>query len=73
MRGPEHQINLKEATQPICQRPYMYPCYQKTEIEKTVKELLEVGSTQNSQSPFASPFLLVRKADGLWNMCIDRL
>ena len=51
----------------------MYPYYQKTKIEKIAKELLEVGSIQNSQSPFASLVLLVRKADGLWSMCIDRL
>ena len=51
----------------------MYPYYQKTEIEKIAKELLEVGSIQNSQNPFASLVLLVRKVDGLWSMCIDRL
>ena len=71
MRGHEHQINLKEGTQPICQRPYRYPYYQKTEIEKLVKELLEVGFIQNNQSPFSSPILLVRKSDGSWRMCID--
>lgn len=48
----------------------MHPYYQKTEIEKIAKELLEVGSIQNSQSPFASPVLLVRKSDGLWSMCL---
>jgi len=63
-------IILKEGTQPICKRPYRYPYYQKIEIEKIVKELLEVGSIQNSQSPFASPVLLVRKLDGSWCMCI---
>lgn len=73
VRGHEHQINLKEGTQPICQRPYMCPYYQKIEIDKIAKELLEIGSIQNSQCPFASPILLVRKADGLWSMCIDRL
>lgn len=73
VRGHEHQINLKEGTQPICQRPYMYPYYKKSEIEKIVKELLEVGSIQNSQCPFVSPVLLVRKVDGLWSKCIDRL
>ena len=71
MRGHEHQINLKEGTQAICQRPYRYPYYQKNEIEKIVKDLLEVGFIQNSQSPFASPVLLVRKSDGSWRMCID--
>ena len=71
MRGHKYQINLKEGTQPICQRPYRYPYYQKTKIEKIVKELLEVGFIQNSQSLFASLVLLVRKLDDSWRMCID--
>ena len=44
---------------------------QKTEIENIVRDLLESGSIRNSQSPFASPMLLIRKADGSWRMCVD--
>ena len=36
-----------------------------------MKQLLSVGSISNSTSPFASPVLLVRKANGSWRMCID--
>ena len=71
LRGHEHSITLKEGAQPVCQRPYRYPFYQKNEIEKIVKELLSVGSIRDSNSPFASPVLLVRKADGSWRTCID--
>ena len=63
-RGHEHHITLKEGAQPVYQRPYRYPFYQKNEIKRIVKELLVVGSIRNSCSPFASLVLLVRKADG---------
>ena len=70
-RGFEHQILLKDGTEPVCQKPYRYPHFQKNEIEKIVNELLEVGFIRHNQSPFSSPVLLVRKADGSWRMCID--
>ena len=70
-RGHEQQIVLKQGNQPICQRPYRYPFYQKSEIENIVIDLLKSGSIRNSQSPFASLVLLVRKVDGSWRMCVD--
>lgn len=38
---------------------------------KIVKELLDSGVIQPSLSPFSSPVLLVRKADGSWSLCVD--
>ena len=70
-KGHEHQILLKEGIALNYQRSYRYPHFQKSEIEKTVNELLEVGYIRPSQSPFSSPILLVRKVDGSWRMCID--
>ena len=33
-RGHKHQITLKEGSQLVCERPYRYPYFQKSEIEK---------------------------------------
>ena len=41
IRGHEHSINLKEGTLLVRERPYRYPHFQKSEIEKIVNELLE--------------------------------
>ena len=43
----------------------------KDEIEKTIKELLELGYIQPSSNPFASSVVLVKKKDGILRMCID--
>jgi len=70
-RSHDHAIVLKSDAQPMCVRPYRYPYFQKEEIERTVWELLESGVIKLSQSPFSSPVLLVRKANGTWHICMD--
>jgi hypothetical protein len=70
-RNFDHNIQLTEGAQPTCARPYQYPYYQKEEIEKLVREILSIGIIRPCQSPYSSPVLLVRKADGSWRMCVD--
>lgn len=70
-RAHDHQIPLMEGTRPISVRPYRYPYYQKNEIEKLVKEMLQARIVRPSQSLFSSPVLLVHKSDGSWWFCID--
>ena len=67
----DHQIPLEPNTKPVSVKPYRYPYYQKNEIEKMVKELLQAGLVRPSSSPFSSPVLLVKKADGSWRFCVD--
>lgn len=70
-RAHDHAITLQEGAQQVSVRPYRYPFYQKEEIERIMKELLDLGIIRPSHSPFSSPVLLVRKADGTWKMCMD--
>ena len=50
--------------------PYHHPKKHKDEIEKAIKELLEMGHIRPSKSPFASAIVFVKK-DGTMCMCID--
>lgn len=70
-RSHDHAINLLPQTKLVLERPYYYPYFQKDEIKKIVKELLNLGDIQPSQSPYSSPVLLVRKVDGTWRLWVD--
>ncbi|XP_076056339.1 uncharacterized protein LOC143034289 [Oratosquilla oratoria] len=68
----QHNIQLKDTNQvPIRQRSYpLNP--EKTEIlKKEVQYLLDNGLAEPSHSPWASPCLLLPKADNTFRMCTD--
>ncbi|GKC98876.1 retrotransposon-related protein [Tanacetum coccineum] len=70
-RKHDHKIALQDHKSPINIRPYRHPPTQKDAIEAMVTELLESGVIRESHSPFSSPFLMVKKKDGTWRMCVD--
>jgi len=67
----DHVIHLIPRSVPPNIRPYKYLYAQKSEIERMVAEMLEVGIIQPSQSSFSGPVVLVHKKDGSWRMCPD--
>jgi hypothetical protein len=70
-RGFEHIIEFEEGVKPDITTPYRHPKKYKDEIEKAIKELLNMGHIMPSSSPFASSIVLVKKKDGTMCMCID--
>lgn len=67
----DHSIPLLPGAKLVNLRPYRYNPAQKNKIEKQVSEMLRQGVIQLSNSPFASPVLLVQKKDGTWRFCVD--
>lgn len=70
-RTIDHRIHLLPNTRPINVRPYRYPYFQKHEMEKLVRDMLDQGIIRPSQSPFSSPVLLVRKKNSTNCFCVD--
>ena len=70
-RPCDHKIPLMKGTNPVNVRPYRHPPTQKDAIENMVKELLDTGVIKPSNSPFASPIVMVKKKDNSWRMCVD--
>lgn len=70
-RSFDHHIPLKDETQTVNVHPYRYAHFQKTKIERQVKEMLQARLIRPSTSPFSLPVLLVKKKDGSWRFCTD--
>jgi len=67
----DHHIPLIPGVKPVNVKPYRHSPTQKDEIERQIKEMLSNGIIRPSQSPFASPVILVKKKDGTWRFCVD--
>ena len=64
----KHHIQLDNYT-PI--KEYRIPPHQYKELRKHLKEMLDIRAIRHSNSPWASPVVLVHKKDGSLRFCID--
>ena len=66
----KHVIGLNDPA-PFRERYQWIPPCQYDEVNKHLKEMLEIREIQKSQSPWASAIILVRKKDDAIHFCID--
>lgn len=66
----EHTIRLNTA-EPIKQAPNRVPPQKRAIIQQKVEEIKQQSIIVDSQSPFASPVVLIRKKNGDWRFCAD--
>ena len=65
-----HTIDTGNA-QPIRQRARWLPYHQQKEVSELLNDMLSRGIIEPSQSPWASPIVLVKKRDGSVRFCVD--
>ena len=65
----EHDIELKEK-KPF-QHKYPMPHHLQQQLKEDLKTWVELGIVERSVSPYCSPLLAVRKADGTIRFCLD--
>lgn len=66
----KHEIHLTDDT-PVAQPYRRIPPTQFEEVKEHISGLLRKGVIQESSSSYASPIVLVRKADGSLRLCVD--
>lgn len=65
-----HRIKLSDET-PFKQRPRPIHPADIEAVRKHIQELLDTGVIRESESPFSSPIVVVRKKNGTVRLCID--
>ena len=66
----KHSIKILDP-KPFKERYRRIPSHQFGEVRKHLKEMEDIGAIRRSNSPWASPVVLVKKKDGTLRLCID--
>lgn len=65
-----HDIKLTDST-PIRSKPYPIPHALREAVNEDVKVMISMGIVEPSESPYASPLVVVKKPDGANRICSD--
>ncbi|XP_072022506.1 uncharacterized protein [Amphiura filiformis] len=65
-----HDIKLTDST-PLRTKPYPIPYALRDSVKEEIKTMLELDVIEPSTSPYASPLVVVKKADGKNRICCD--
>jgi hypothetical protein len=65
-----HEIDTGDA-RPVKQKPYRLSFAEEKEAHKQIAELVAMGKVKPSNSPWASPIVMVKKKNGTLRMCVD--
>ncbi|KAL0147701.1 hypothetical protein M9458_056979 [Cirrhinus mrigala] len=66
----QHNIDTGDAT-PIRQRPRRMPLGRQEAAEQALSKMQRAGIIELSESPWASPVVMVPKKGGEWRFCVD--
>ena len=67
----EAEINLDNGDQPIVEQYRRPPVHLLSLVAKEIEDLLDAGVIRESQSPFNTATVIVKKPDGSVRLCID--
>ena len=66
----KHQIDVGES-KPVRVQPRRIPMHRRDEVNQLVENMKSAGVIEESQSPWRSPIVLVRKKNGSTRFCVD--
>lgn len=66
----QHHIKLT-SNQPVRSKPYKVPFALRQSLREDIANMLKMKVIRRSQSPYASPVVVVKKPDGTNRVCID--
>ncbi|CAH2218043.1 jg26686 [Pararge aegeria aegeria] len=66
----EMEIHLKDSN-PVVYRPYRLPHSERKLVQDMIGDMMDNGIVRESNSPYASPIVLVKKKSGEKRLCVD--